>query len=94
MPEDTVIDGLSVGGGIRATSESFTSDANTDKNASAVYLDAAISYDFGAKTPDLKGLSLSVSATNLANREEQVCNGGYCYFGQGRTVLGSLKYKW
>nr|WP_304655976.1 TonB-dependent siderophore receptor [Neorhizobium galegae] len=92
--EDTVIDGLSVGGGIRATSESFTSDANTDRNAGVVYLDAAISYDFGAKNPDLKGLSLSVSATNLANREEQVCNGGYCYFGQGRTVLGSLKYKW
>lgn len=92
--EDTVIDGLSVGGGIRATSESFTSDANTGKNAGVVYLDAAISYDFGAKNPDLKGLSLSVSATNLANREEQVCNGGYCYFGQGRTVLGSLKYKW
>uniref|UniRef100_UPI003101ABEA TonB-dependent siderophore receptor n=1 Tax=Neorhizobium sp. EC2-8 TaxID=3129230 RepID=UPI003101ABEA len=93
-PEDTAIDGLSIGGGIRAMSETFTSDANSDKNAGTVYLDAAISYDFGAKNPDLKGLSLSVSATNLANREEQVCNGGYCYFGQGRTVLGSLKYKW
>lgn len=93
-PEDTAIGGLSVGGGIRVTSESFTDDSNTTKNAGVAYLDASLSYDFGARSPDLKGLSLTVSATNLANREEQVCNGGYCYFGQGRAVVGSLKYKW
>ncbi len=93
-PEDTAIAGLSIGGGIRVTSESFTDDSNTAKNAGVAYLDASLSYDFGARSPDLKGLSLTVSATNLANREEQVCNGGYCYFGQGRAVVGSLKYKW
>ncbi|MGV1754662.1 TonB-dependent siderophore receptor [Agrobacterium sp. CG674] len=94
VAEDLIIGGFSIGGGIRATSESFTDDINTAKNAGAVYFDASLSYDFGVKSPDLKGLSLAVSATNLAGRQEQVCNGGYCYFGQGRTVLGSLKYKW
>lgn len=93
-PEDMAIGGLSIGAGVRATSESYTSDANTAKNNGAVYFDAALSYDFGVKSPQLEGLSLTVSATNLANHEEQVCNGGYCYFGQGRTVLGSLKYRW
>lgn len=94
MPEDTALAGLGIGGGIRATSDSFTSDANTDKNGGIVYLDASLSYDFGVKSPELQGLSLAVSATNLADRREQVCTEGYCYFGQGRTVLGSLKYKW
>ncbi|WP_430245237.1 TonB-dependent siderophore receptor [Neorhizobium sp. DAR64861/K0K2] len=94
VPEDSVIGGLSIGGGVRAVSTSYTDDYNTAKNAGVGYLDASLSYDFGAKSPELKGLSLMVSATNLANREEQVCNGGYCYFGQGRTVVGSLKYKW
>lgn len=94
MPEDSALGGLSIGGGVRATSKSFTTDANTAKNAGVTYLDASLSYDFGAKNPDMRGLSLNVSATNLTNREEQVCNGGYCYFGQGRTVVGSLKYKW
>lgn len=75
-------------------SDSFTSDANSGKNAGVAYFDAALSYDFGAKSPDLKGLSLSVSATNLADRREQVCTDGYCYTSQSRTVLGSLKYKW
>ena len=42
----------------------------------------------------LDGLSLAVSATNLGDRREEVCTDGYCYFGQGRTVLGSLKYRW
>ncbi|SFA73831.1 iron complex outermembrane recepter protein [Rhizobium sp. NFR07] len=93
-PEDMAIGGLSIGGGVRATSNSYTSDANTAKNAGAVYFDASLSYDFGVKSPDLKGLSLAVSATNLANREEQICNTDSCYIGQGRTVLGSLKYKW
>jgi iron complex outermembrane receptor protein len=93
-PEDLALGGFSIGGGIRVTSQSFTDDYNTAKNAGVAYLDASVAYDFGARSPELKGLSLAVSATNLANREEQVCNDGYCYFGQGRTVLGSLKYKW
>ncbi len=93
-PEETAIGGLSVGAGVRAMSGSFTDDYNTGKNTGVAYLDASLSYDFGAKSPELKGLSLAVSATNLADRKEQVCNGGYCYFSQGRTVLGSLKYKW
>ncbi|MBO9171660.1 TonB-dependent siderophore receptor [Rhizobium sp. L245/93] len=94
VPDDMAMSGVSIGGGVRATSTSYTDDYNTAKNAGAVYFDASISYDFGVKSPDLKGLSLALSATNLANREEQVCNDGYCYFGQGRTALATLKYKW
>ncbi|MBO9195306.1 TonB-dependent siderophore receptor [Rhizobium sp. 16-449-1b] len=94
MPETSAIPGLSIGGGIRAMSDSFTSDSNTAKNAGVGYLDAVVSYDFGVSSPELKGLSLSVSATNLADRREQVCTDGYCYTGQGRTVMGSLKFKW
>ncbi|MDQ0317996.1 iron complex outermembrane receptor protein [Pararhizobium capsulatum DSM 1112] len=94
MPDDTALTGVSIGGGIRATSGSFTSDANTDKNPGAFYFDASLSYDFGVKSPELQGLSLAISATNLADRREQVCTDGYCYIGQSRTVIGSLKYKW
>jgi iron complex outermembrane receptor protein len=94
MSDDTALTGLSIGGGIRAVSESYKSDANTAKNPGAVYFDASLAYDFGAKSPELKGLTLAISATNLADRREQVCTDGYCYIGQSRTVIGSLKYKW
>jgi iron complex outermembrane receptor protein len=94
IQEDTQLAGLSLGAGVRVTSGSYTSDENTDRNPGAAYLDASLSYDFGKKTPNLDGLSLAISATNLADRREEVCTEGYCYYGQGRTVLGSLKYKW
>jgi len=94
MPESSAVPGLAFGGGIRAMSNSFTSDANTAKNSGVAYFDAVVSYDFGASAPNFKGLSLTVSATNLADRREQVCTDGYCYTGQGRTVMGSLKFKW
>ena len=94
MPETSVVPGLTIGGGVRAMSSSYTSDANTAKNGGAAYFDAAVSYDFGAASPDLKGLSLAVSATNLADRREEVCTDGFCYTGRGRTVMGSLKFKW
>ncbi|KPF42635.1 hypothetical protein IP76_16565 [Rhizobium sp. AAP43] len=94
LPDDTALAGLSIGAGIRAMSDSFTSDANTSKNSGSAYFDAALSYDFGVTSPELKGLSLSISASNLANRLEQVCTDGYCYTGRNRTVLGSLKYQW
>lgn len=67
MPETSTISGLTIGGGIRAMSNSFTSDANTSRNPGAAYFDAVICYDFGASPPDIKGLSLAVSATNLAD---------------------------
>jgi iron complex outermembrane receptor protein len=94
MPESSAVPGLAFGGGVRAMSNSFTSDANTAKNPEVAYFDAVVSYDFGASAPNFKGLSLAVSATNLADRREQVCTDGYCYTGQGRTVMGSLKFKW
>ena len=94
LQEDTQLAGLSLGAGVRITSGSYTSDENTERNPGAAYLDASLSYDFGKKTPQLDGLSLAISATNLADRREKVCTEGYCYYGQGRTVLGSLKYKW
>ncbi len=92
--ENTQLAGLTLGAGVRVTDGSYTSDANTERNGGAAYLDASVSYDFGKRAPQLDGLSLAISATNLADRRERVCTDGYCYYGQGRTVLGSLKYKW
>lgn len=94
LPENTALAGLGIGAGIRAMSDSFTSDANVDKNPGTAYFDAALSYDFGARSSRLEGLSFAVSATNLADRRNEICTDGYCYTGEGRTVLGTLKYKW
>jgi iron complex outermembrane receptor protein len=92
--EDMVASGLGGGLGLRYNSASFTSDENTGRNNKAFYLDAAVNYDFSAHQKDLSGLEASFSVKNIFNKRQQVCTDGFCYFGQGRTVLGSLRYKW
>ncbi len=92
--EDTVANGLKVGAGIRYTGENYTSTANTAKNDASIYLDAALSYDFGAIDQKYKGLTASFDIRNIANRRLTVCNSGYCYLGQGRNITASLKYRW
>ncbi|TWB46758.1 iron complex outermembrane receptor protein [Rhizobium sp. ERR 922] len=92
--EDSAAKGLTVGAGIRYTGETYTSTANTAKNDASFYLDAALSYDFGAIDQKYKGLIASVDVRNIANRRLTVCNEGYCYLGQGRNVTASLKYRW
>ena len=92
--DDSAAKGLTVGAGIRYTGETYTSTANTAKNDASVYLDAAVSYDFGAVDQKYKGLTASVDVRNIANRRLTVCNEGYCYLGQGRNITASLKYRW
>ncbi|TXI02564.1 MAG: TonB-dependent siderophore receptor [Rhizobium sp.] len=92
--EDSAAKGLTVGAGIRYTGENYTSTANTDKNGAGVFLDAALSYDFGAIDQKYKGLTAAVDVRNIANRRQVVCNEGYCYLGQGRNITASLKYRW
>ncbi|HEY0124168.1 MAG TPA: TonB-dependent siderophore receptor [Rhizobium sp.] len=92
--DDSVANGLTVGGGLRYTGKSYTSTANTSKNGSSFYLDAAVSYDFGAMDKKYKGLTASLDVRNIANRRLTVCDSGYCYLGQGRNITASLKYRW
>ena len=92
--EDSAANGLTVGAGIRYTGENYTSTANTAKNDASFYLDAALSYDFGAIDQKYKSLTASVDVRNVANRRLTVCNEGYCYLGQGRNITASLKYSW
>jgi iron complex outermembrane receptor protein len=92
--QDGPLDGLGLGGGVRLVGETYTSNANTDTNDAYALFDASIDYELGAIAPLLEGASLGVNGTNLADKRAEVCNGGYCYLGEGRTVLGELKYRW
>lgn len=92
--DDTALSGLSLGGGARYASSNYTSTENTSKNAATIYLDAAVSYDFGAIDKKYKGLAADFNVRNIANHRDTVCNEGSCYLGQGRNITASLKYRW
>jgi len=86
--------GLGAGAGVRYTSDTFTTSGNIARNPSNTFIDAAIHYDLGRNSAQFKGWRVALNAQNLFDRDDQVCNAGFCYRGQGRTVIGSLRYRW
>lgn len=94
--QDGPLEGLGVGGGVRYTGSSWGDALNTFKVPSYTLVDAALTYDFGKQNPELKGLTANLNVTNLFNKEYVAS----CFFtlacnmGEGRSVIGTLKYKW
>ena len=93
LVQDGPLAGLGLGAGIRYVGESYGDDINSFKNSARTFVDAAISYDFGYNNPDLKGLQLQVNAKNLFDTRKPICSVGNCYWDEGRTVFGSLRYR-
>ncbi|ESR24192.1 Ferrichrome-iron receptor [Lutibaculum baratangense AMV1] len=91
--ENTALAGLGVGAGVRYVGESYGDDINSIENEDRIFVDAALSYDFGARSPEFAGLKLQVNAKNLFDEEKPVCTSGYCYKDEGRSVLASLRYR-
>lgn len=85
------LDGLEIGAGTRYIGETYDDSANTNKNDASLMFDARVSYSLDAVVP---GASIGLNATNLTDEEHVTCESGYCYRGRGRTVIGSLTYRW
>lgn len=85
LPE-TILPGLRLGIGVRYTGPSYANVANTVSNDGYVMLDASIGYEIGPWRATLSG-------TNLTDEQATICQPGICYWAQGRTVLGSIGYR-
>lgn len=81
----TVIDGLKVGAGIRHVGE--TVDGNITVPDSTVG-DAMASYDFNANW------TAQVNVNNVTDEEYIASCDYWCYYGESRSVIGSIKYRW
>lgn len=94
--EDGALAGLGLAGGLRYQGKSYGDADNLFEVGGQVLLDAALNYDFGKLDKNFEGLNLRVTATNLLNREYVgFCqNAMQCYYGQGRTINATLKYRW
>ncbi|NTG90674.1 TonB-dependent siderophore receptor [Agrobacterium rhizogenes] len=90
------LEGLTIGGGVRFVGSSYADDANKVKAEGYTLLDAALKYDFSVKNQKLKGLEATLNVTNLLNKEyySSCSSNYYCQYGNGRTVLAGLRYKW
>jgi iron complex outermembrane receptor protein len=88
--------GLGLGVGARYVGSSLGDNLNRPvlDNAPRTLLDASLRYDLEYLDPRFKGVRFQVNATNLLDKVEQTCTGGFCYFDEGRKVIASLRYRW
>ena len=71
----------------------FLDAANTDKVPDYLLMDMSASYDLAALSASLKGVGVSLSASNLLNKTYYSCyDQNNCWFGAERSVEARLKY--
>jgi iron complex outermembrane receptor protein len=94
--DEGALEGLTVGGGLRYIGTSWGDGGNSFKVGAVTLFDAMASYDFGAKSPDLKGLSLQLNVKNIGDeRYVASCASAYaCFYGEGRSIVATLKKEW
>ena len=103
------ITGFGFGGGARYVHDMYTTNANNltvptilpgkpvpaNVVPSSTVFDAMLSYDFGLRYQQWKGLSAALNVNNVFDRTYvSFCTGGGCRWALGRTVLGTLTYRW
>ncbi|BBK43047.1 ligand-gated channel [Allostella vacuolata] len=88
--------GFALGGGARYVGRAEGDDANSFTVPAFTVFDAMLRYDLDGLDSRLAGMQVQLNATNLFDREYiSTCFGANrCYFGSGRTVYASLKYRW
>lgn len=89
--------GLELAAGVRYYGET-NDDSHTLDIADYTLFDARLGYDLAAISPTLAGATLAVNATNIFDKYYVAsCFGATataCALGSGRTVLGTLTYRW
>jgi iron complex outermembrane receptor protein len=91
---DGAFRGLGFGSGVRYTGTSFGNDRNTFENGARGIVDAAMHYDLVGLSPQFDGARLQLNVSNVFDKLVDTCSSDYCYQDQGRTILGSLRYRW
>lgn len=85
--EGTSLNGLKVGAGVRYVGESVGRDPITVSDYTVA--DAMASYDFN------NHWTAQVNVNNITDEEYVAsCDTLWCYYGESRSVIGSLSYQW
>ncbi|WP_024278673.1 TonB-dependent siderophore receptor [Xanthobacter sp. 126] len=88
--------GLEVGGGVRYIGTSWGNNANTFEVPAYTLFDAMLKYDLGVLDARMKGAQVQLNAKNIGNLTYVAsCANAYsCFYGEGLSVTGSVKYNW
>ena len=90
----TSLTGLGMGAGVRYVGKNQSDKLNTSTNPSAMLFDLALYYDLARLEGGMRGWRAALNVQNLFDKDMEVCNDGFCYRGQRRSVIASLRYRW
>ena len=86
--EDTALEGFGIGGGVRYVGKRYGDAANAFEMKGLALLDLGVHYE-------KNGYRASLLVQNLTDKEYiSSCSTFGCYYGDGRTVMGKLTYRW
>lgn len=87
------LSGLGLGAGVRYVGSTLDF-SNTVETPAFTIVDAVVSYQI--RQGSLSGMRMAINASNLLDKVYlSSCDGeSWCFFGQRRTITGSLGYRW
>lgn len=92
--ERGLVQGVTLGSGLRYVGEAEIDAMNTGKVPDYVLLDASVRYDLSYLNSKLKGAEAVLTATNLFDKEYYSCyDTSNCWFGAERNIEARLKYR-
>ncbi|MBN8842207.1 MAG: TonB-dependent siderophore receptor [Sphingomonadales bacterium] len=88
--------GTVAGAGARYSGSTFGDPANGVRVPDFLLFDASLRFDLGRWASALSGLNLALKANNIADKTYvSSCIGiDRCYYGQGRTVIADVSFRW
>lgn len=89
-------DGFGFGAGVRYVGSTAGDTANSFFVSAHTLFDLAAAYDFGKLSPRLEGMSVQLNVQNVGDLTyvAQCIDEMNCSYGNGRTILTTLKYQW
>ncbi|WNN42890.1 MULTISPECIES: TonB-dependent siderophore receptor [Winslowiella] len=93
---DGVLNGLTLGTGVRYTGTTPGDSEGGFKVAHYTLYDAMAKYQLGALSPALKGTTLQLNVNNLSDKHyvASCSNTSACFYGSGRSIVASASYSW
>jgi iron complex outermembrane receptor protein len=98
-PKSGPAEGLTVGGAVRYVDKVYAGiylDNVARSTPSYTLFDALVRYDLGKLSPQLANFQVGVNATNLFNKRYLTScytDYGWCWYGNRRTVQGTIGYR-
>ncbi|WP_260925044.1 TonB-dependent siderophore receptor [Novosphingobium sp. 9] len=94
-PEDSVLAGFKIGGVVRHVDEVYA--GNSIYTPGYTVFDALARFNLGKLSNTLQGVTVGVNATNIFDKKYLTsCYAayGWCWYGQRRTVMGTIGFTW